>query len=102
MEFNTVDLGLIDYQLALEKQRGIFTLVEENKLKSTLLICRHNPVITLGRQGRRENILVSRSYLKIAGISSYNVERGGDVTYHGPGQLTAYPIFNLNYLSLLL
>lgn len=99
MEFNTVDLGLIDYQLALEKQRSIFTLVKENKLKSTLLICRHNPVITLGRQGRRENILVSQSYLKIAGISSYDVERGGDVTYHGPGQLTAYPIFNLNYFK---
>lgn len=99
MNLEVFDLGLIDYTPALEYQKKIFARVKENKLHSALIICRHNPVITLGRQADGKNILVSQGQLTAIGISVSNVERGGDVTYHGPGQLTAYPIFDLNYFK---
>jgi lipoate-protein ligase B len=67
-------------------------------LESALIICQHYPVVTLGRRASRENILLSDDQLRAQGIELHVVDRGGDVTYHGPGQLTAYPIFNLNLL----
>lgn len=60
-----------------------------------LLSVEHNPVFTLGRTGSREHILVAESQLKRAGIEVYEIERGGDITYHGPGQLVIYPILDL-------
>lgn len=94
-----VDLGLIDYNAALEYQRLVFSEVKKGAYDSCLIICSHNPVITLGRQASRKNILVGKDELQAKGIQLIEVERGGDVTYHGPGQLVVYPVFDLNYFK---
>ncbi len=94
-----IDLGLIDFLEAWNFQKKTFEEVKSGKYESALIICRHNPVITLGRQAKRENILVDEGSLKEKGIALYSIERGGDVTYHGPGQITVYPIYNLNHLK---
>lgn len=99
MQFEVFDLGLVDFKKGWEFQREIFSKVKFGILESELIICQHYPVITLGRSAKRRNILVSQEELKNKGILVYEIERGGDVTYHGPGQLMAYPIFNLNYLK---
>ena len=69
----------------------------QNSGSDSLLLLQHNPVITIGRSGGRDNILASKSALEAAGIEIYEIERGGDVTYHGPGQLTGYPIIDLRH-----
>lgn len=99
MHFDVIDLGIVDFEKGLDLQRQVFSRVKNESGNSTLVICRNNPVITCGRQARKENILVSDNALKRAGIKTYTLERGGDVTYHGPGQLTAYPVFNLACLK---
>jgi len=99
MEFKVIDLGLIDFIPALALQKIKFKEVKEGRLTSCLILCQHLPVITLGRQAKRENILVSFDELKRRGINIYEVERGGDVTYHGPGQILVYPIFNLAFFK---
>jgi len=93
MDFKTIDLGLIEYKTAWDLQKEVLIAVKAGKSVSTLMLCRHYPVITLGRLGRKENILVDTD------IPVIQVERGGDVTYHGPGQLTVYPIFNLEHFK---
>ncbi|MBL7151646.1 MAG: lipoyl(octanoyl) transferase LipB [Candidatus Omnitrophica bacterium] len=105
MDFRILDLGLIDYKSAWELQKETLRQVKDGRLNAALLVCSHYPVITLGRpacsagkQAERKNILISESELNLRGIKIYEVERGGDVTYHGPGQLTAYPVFNLEFL----
>ena len=99
MQFKVFDLGLIDFQKAWQIQKEVFTGVKIGLLNSAIILCQHHPVITLGRLAKRDNILLSQRELSVKGIRSYEIERGGDVTYHGPGQLTAYPIFNLNYFK---
>ncbi len=99
MEFKVFDLGLTDFKKAWEFQQEIFQEVKNGALESGLILCQHYPVITLGRTAHKNNILASWQELKIKGIPVYEIERGGDVTYHGPGQLTAYPVFNLKYLK---
>ena len=99
MDLKIVDLGLVDFKDAWVKQKELFQDVLAGNLEKALVICRHQPVITLGRSAKKVNILVSREDLKSKGIAIYEVERGGDVTYHGPGQLTIYPIFNLNHMK---
>jgi len=99
MEFRIFDLGLADFKNAWQFQKEIFQEVKNNSFSAALILCRHEPVITLGRQGKKDNIKASMHELKNMGIHVYEIERGGDVTYHGPGQLTAYPIFNLHYLK---
>jgi len=99
MDFKVFDLGICDYKESLRCQKDIFNQVKSGILPSGLIICRHLPVITLGRNSSLRNILVSEEILKENGINVYESERGGDVTYHGPGQLTIYPVFNLNYLK---
>jgi lipoate-protein ligase B len=86
----------MDFKQAEKMQREVFERVKNNLLESALIICQHYPVITLGRAGRKENIRVCAEELKNKKIPVYEVERGGDVTYHGPGQLLLYPILNLN------
>lgn len=93
------NLGLIDFKDALQFQKDTFCQVKNKALESALIICRHYPVITLGRQADKKNILVNEDALRLRGIPVYNIERGGDATYHGPGQITVYPIFNLNYFK---
>ena len=93
------DLGLKDYHSFWEFQKDTFLQVKLGKIRSALIFCRHQPVITLGRSSKQENVLVDQSRLDELRIKSYKIERGGDVTYHGLGQLCVYPIINLSYLK---
>ncbi len=93
-----IDLGLVDFKIAWAKQKELFARVNSGQLNNALISCRHYPVITLGRLAQRKNILISPEELSKRRIDIYPVERGGDVTYHGPGQLIIYPVFNLRYL----
>ncbi|MCM8789541.1 MAG: lipoyl(octanoyl) transferase LipB [Candidatus Omnitrophica bacterium] len=95
MDLRIFDLGLINYFTCWQIQKEIFKAVKFELFESSLVICRHNPVITAGRNTIFGNILASEEKLQELGIQTYGIERGGDVTYHGPGQLTVYPIFNL-------
>ncbi len=97
MQTEVFDLGLINYKKAWAFQKEAFKAVRNRNLLHALILCRHYPVITLGRVADRKNILVDESALGLKGIELYEIERGGDVTYHGPGQLTAYPVFNLRF-----
>lgn len=92
---NTLNLGLRHYQSVLELQHQMAVARREGRIGDTLLLLQHPPVITLGRRGNENNILVSREWLEENGIEVHRVERGGDVTYHGPGQLVGYPIMDL-------
>lgn len=93
------DLGLADFRKAWDFQKEIFQAVKSEEFSKALIISQHYPVITLGRSANKKNILLGERELTLKGIQTYSIERGGDVTYHGPGQLIAYPIFNLNYIK---
>lgn len=99
MEFKLYDLGLVDFQSSWDFQKNIFLKVRQGGLFSALILCQHKPVITLGRSSKGENILVQERRLKKLNIKIYEIERGGDVTYHGPGQLCIYPIVNLAHFK---
>lgn len=99
MEFRAFNLGLVDFKKAWKFQIDIFKEVRRNSFNAALILCRHHPVITLGRQGRKENIRLTLPQLQEKGIQLFEIERGGDVTYHGPGQLIAYHVFNLGYFK---
>jgi lipoyl(octanoyl) transferase len=90
-------LGLVDYAEALELQRSLVEDRRADRVGDTLLLLQHPPVITLGvkTRGRPTNILASPEALATAGVAVHETGRGGDVTYHGPGQLVGYPIFDL-------
>lgn len=95
-----VNLGHAKYLEVLDLQRRLVELRQGNLVPDTLLLVEHEPVITLGRRGRNENILSTAEELASQGIQIQRVERGGDVTYHGPGQLVAYPIVHLTQREL--
>lgn len=99
MQFQVLDLGLIDYEKALSFQKNLAKDVAAGIRQSALILCEHNPVITLGRQARKENILNNEAELTAAGIKIVNTNRGGDVTLHLPGQLIVYPVFDLRRLG---
>jgi len=99
MRIEFSDLGLVYYKDSYKAQLEAFNRVKEGIVEHALLSCSHFPVITLGRQAKTNNLLVSERELKEKGVELFNIERGGDITYHGPGQLTAYPVFNLNLLK---
>ncbi len=99
MDFTVFDLGIIDYSLALSRQKYIFNQVKDGIPRSALIICRHYPVITLSRSADKRNILLDDAKLKRKSIEVFVTERGGDVTYHGLGQIIVYPIFNLQYFK---
>lgn len=99
MEFKLFDLGLVDFRSSWNLQKRIFLQVKQRELLSALILCQHRPVITLGRSGHKENILAEKEQLERLNIRIYGIERGGDVTYHGPGQLCIYPIINLSYFK---
>lgn len=88
-------LGAIDYQAAWDLQRQLAVARRHDRIPNVLLLLEHPATYTLGRGGKREHILISESELRDRGIALYEVDRGGDVTYHGPGQLVGYPIFKL-------
>lgn len=89
------DLGRLDYQEAWDVQLETHRAVANGEAPPTLLLVEHPPVITFGKKGGRENLLVKEDFLLQKGFSLYDIERGGDVTYHGPGQLVGYPIFRV-------
>ncbi|MFH1354785.1 MAG: lipoyl(octanoyl) transferase LipB [Candidatus Omnitrophota bacterium] len=99
MNCKIFDLGLIRYKPAWYFQKEVFKAVKYGYIDSALILCQHYPVITLGRSASRKNILLSDEELRLKEVRTFEVERGGDVTYHGPGQITIYPVFNLNYLK---
>ena len=99
MEFKLFDLGLVDFQSAWDLQKRLYLKIKQGKLYCALILCQHKPVITLGRRSKEENILAKNGQLEKLGIKTYEIERGGDVTYHGPGQLCVYPIVNLIYFK---
>lgn len=99
MEYRLFDLGLTGFQRSLEFQKEVFRRVESDDFRQALLLARYGPLITLGRSARIENLRIAEEDLKNRGIEFYRIERGGDITYHGPGQLVAYPLVNLKYLK---
>ena len=90
-----IDLGLIDYREAWDLQHDLWSRRVKGELPDLLLFLEHPHVITLGRRGNRSHLIASPEVLEEMAIPIFHVERGGDVTYHGPGQLVVYPIFNL-------
>lgn len=90
------DLGKKNYAEAYELQRKFCRMRTEGAISDTLLLVEHPPTITLGKTGRLENILVPMTRLRQEGIALFFTGRGGDVTYHGPGQMVVYPIVSLN------
>lgn len=93
------DLGLIEYETAWKLQDEYAAEIAEGKRPPTLLLLEHPHVYTFGRKGHAENLLWGEEQLKQKGISVHWVDRGGDVTYHGPGQLVGYPLFPLGKLN---
>jgi lipoyl(octanoyl) transferase len=91
-----VDLGLIAYPEAYALQRRIVAARKADAIEDVFLVCEHPHVITQGRNGKREHLLVSEHVLRQKGVEFYESSRGGDITYHGPGQIVGYPIFNLS------
>ena len=90
-----VDLGLLGYEQAWALQKQVWQMRVDEKIPDTLLLVEHPPVITVGKSGKSSNLLLSEAELKRRGVDLFRVERGGDVTYHGPGQLVGYPIVRL-------
>jgi lipoate-protein ligase B len=90
-----LQLGLHAYDSALRLQHQVVAARRDGRLSDTLILLQHPPVITLGRRGKEYNILVSQAWLAEHNIEVHRVERGGDVTYHGPGQLVGYPVMDL-------
>jgi len=91
----TVELGLIGYAEAWDLQKRLVAARKAGAIEDVLLLCEHPHVITLGRNGKREHLLASEPVLKQKGVEFHASDRGGDITYHGPGQIVGYPILNL-------
>ncbi len=92
---HVLDLGNKDYKEVWEIQKTIHEKRVKEESPNTLILVEHNPVITMGRSGQQSNVLFPVELLKEKGVDFYHIERGGDATYHGPGQLVGYPIFNV-------
>lgn len=90
-----VELGLIGYAEAWALQKRLTSARKADAIEDVLLLCEHPHVITLGRNAKREHLLASEHVLKQKGVELHSTDRGGDVTYHGPGQIVGYPIVNL-------
>jgi lipoyl(octanoyl) transferase len=108
-EVKSIDLGLIDYKEAWDYQEKIFDSIVQTKVnnrslpvteqiptKNYLILCEHPHVYTLGKSGHESNLLVNEQELKQKNATYYKINRGGDITYHGPGQVVGYPILDLD------
>jgi lipoyl(octanoyl) transferase len=93
------DLGLISYSEAYALQQRLVAVRKANAIEDVLLLCEHPHVITLGRNAKRENLLVSEHVLRQKGVELHATNRGGDITYHGRGQIVGYPILNLGAIK---
>jgi len=103
MEFT--NWGCIEYAEAWEKQKALFDArvqakANVNDLQDIAVFCEHPHVYTLGKSGDQENLLVSNQMLKDKGVSFFKTDRGGDITYHGPGQIVVYPILDLEHYHI--
>ncbi|HEX3570229.1 MAG TPA: lipoyl(octanoyl) transferase LipB [Acidobacteriaceae bacterium] len=95
MHIHLLHLGRVPYAEALALQARVITARKQNLIGDTLVLLEHPPVITLGRNSSRANVIVSDDFLAQRGVELHEINRGGDVTYHGPGQLIGYPIVDL-------
>lgn len=106
MKLNIIDEGIKEYSEMLSKQRVIFSEMVARKKEGLpieeeyILFVEHPSVITLGRHAKETNVLFNEKELERRGVKLFHIERGGDVTYHGPGQLVAYPLLDLEYHHL--
>lgn len=89
------ELGTVPYEKALEYQENLLARRIAEEIQDSLILLEHPPTITTGRKGNTGNLLVREEYLKKHGISFIHASRGGDITFHGPGQIVGYPILNL-------
>jgi lipoyl(octanoyl) transferase len=94
--FDYCDLGLIDYKQAWDLQKNIFDARVHNEANDTLFLLEHPHTYTLGKVADKENLISSDAQLQERGVSVYEIDRGGDITYHGPGQIVGYPIIKLS------
>ncbi len=105
-KLNFVDWGYTDYSLALEKQLNIFNnkvkrkLLKEDNIDNDFILCEHDNVYTIGKHGKDVNMLITTEYLKQINAKLYHINRGGDITYHGPGQIIGYPSLDLDLLNM--
>lgn len=103
------DLGLIDFKQAWDYQEQILSKVVDHKTGKKIIInepvnyllfCEHPPVYTIGKSGSEQNLLIDQIQLRAKEVSFYRINRGGDITYHGPGQIVCYPIFDLEMFGM--
>jgi lipoate-protein ligase B len=94
-ELYVLDLGQKNYRETWDLQKELHRLRVESAIPDTMILVEHEPVVTMGKSGKEKNLLLPRSLLKEEGIEYYDIERGGDVTFHGPGQLVGYLIFDI-------
>ena len=101
------DLGTMEYKACWQLQQELFDAKLAQKAAhetsddaGTLLLVEHEPVYTLGKHGKNENLLIPQAYLESLGASFFHIDRGGDITFHGPGQLVGYPILDLDRLGI--
>jgi lipoyl(octanoyl) transferase len=90
-----IQLGTVDYSTGLALQQQLVALRKEEKIGDVLLLLEHKPVITLGRNAKASNVVAPPELLRQRGVELFECDRGGDVTFHGPGQIVGYPIFDL-------
>jgi len=90
-----IDLGRRDYKEVWDLQKTLHARRVSGAIPNTLILVEHDPVITMGKSGKQGNVLFPVGSLKSKGVDFYHIERGGDATFHGPGQLVGYPIFNV-------
>tara|TARA_B100000676_G_C18038249_1_gene823140 strand:- start:788 stop:1489 length:702 start_codon:yes stop_codon:yes gene_type:complete len=107
-QVNLIHKGLIDYKECWDYQTSIFDeiieqkilirkgLAKEKETQNFLIFCEHPHVYTLGKTGEKSNLLIDENVLKSKGVNYYHINRGGDITYHGPGQIVGYPILDLD------
>jgi lipoic acid synthetase len=92
-----LNLGLVGYDKAYDLQRKLHNFRRKGRIDDILILLEHEPVVTIGRRGKKDNILVSEEFLQSKGIKVFEIDRGGDVTLHCPGQLVGYPILDLKF-----
>lgn len=99
------DLGVEDYRVCWERQQALFDALvagkrDDKQAEQVLILCEHPHVYTLGRSGEQNNLLINDEFLSKIGAAYYKTDRGGDITYHGPGQLVGYPILDLERMGM--
>lgn len=110
MKVKHIDLGLIDYKKAWDYQEEVHKLLTQQKLSNEkpenskcigeFILCEHPNVYTLGKSGQKNNLLINEQFLENIQATYFEINRGGDITYHGPGQIVGYPIIDLDQLHI--